>query len=75
MVIDFAAYRRKQVQHPSWVTDAVQQELVCVNWEGARVITVKPVDPVAPLASPPLPTTDEDLAAFQALAYALATQV
>jgi hypothetical protein len=74
MVIDFAAYRRKQV-HPSWLTDAVQQELVCANSEPARVITVKAVAPVAPLKSPPLPTDDEDLAAFQALAHALATQV
>jgi hypothetical protein len=74
MVIDFAAYRRKQV-HPSWLTDAVQQELVSANWEPACVITVKAVAPVAPLQSPPLPTDDEDLAAFQALAYALASQV
>lgn len=74
MVIDFAAYRRKQLP-PSWLTDAVQQELVCANSASARIITVKAIAPVAPLQSPPLPADDEDLAAFQALAYALATQV
>jgi hypothetical protein len=74
MVIDFAAYRRKQVQ-PSWLTDAVQQELACANAGPARIITVKAIAPVAPLQSPPLPSHDADLAAFQALAYALASQV
>lgn len=71
MIIDFAAYRRNKAQ-PSWLTDAVQQELACVNGEMACIMAVKPVPP---LASPPLPTTDEDLAAFQALAYSLATQI
>ena len=74
MVIDFAAYRRKQTQ-PSWLTEAVERELVGVNWEPAHVITVRAIAPVAPLTSPPLPTADEDLAAFQALAYSLATQL
>lgn len=71
MVIDFAAYRRNKAQ-PSWLTDAVQEELMCVNWDVTPLVTEKPVPP---LASPPLPTDDEDLAAFQALAYSLATQV
>jgi hypothetical protein len=39
------------------------------------VITVAAVAPIVPLQSPALPTDDEDLAAFQTLAHALATQV
>ncbi|HWI14532.1 MAG TPA: hypothetical protein VNT02_09775 [Burkholderiales bacterium] len=71
MIIDFAAYRRNKAQ-PSWLTDAVQQELMCVNWDVTPLVTEHAVQP---LASPPLPTDDEDLAAFHALAYSLATQV
>lgn len=77
MVIDLAAYRRTKAR-PQWTAADAEQELVCVNWQPAHIVPVAAVAPVTPLASPALPpecTTDEDLAAFQALAHALATQV
>lgn len=74
MVIDLASYRRRKAQPRCTVADE-QQELVCVNWEPMRILRPEALAAIAALASPQLPETDEDLADFQALAYALASQV
>ena len=77
MVIDLAAYRRTKVR-AHWTAADAEQELVCVNWKPARILSVAAVAPVKPLPSPALPpecASAADLAAFQALARALATQI
>jgi hypothetical protein len=73
MIIDLAAYRRSRARPQPMACD-VEQELICVNWQPARVLAARPT-PVPPLPSPALPETDEELIAFAPLAYALATQI
>lgn len=74
MVIDLAAYRRRKAQ-PRWTAAEEEQDLACVNWEPVQILDMRAMAAIAALASPALPAGEEDVAAFQALAYALATQI